>query len=278
MAHYAEHGLSFDYPAGWQFSPVVSRFSFQATSGYFGTISVTQEQICQKTALSAKCVYRGYDLPPGNVMVLLSHVGNGPVDPVAIFDHPAKGTRATVGDMAAVFNEQVLAADRSVLSWMIARPDAAGNWIEFDADIHGPDDGSLRAGVEAMMASFRFDPPPMPLATSETAIDAIVARALADLRSGAPAEYACFPDRTGVVRHMTARRLPSAALLKGLPVTCSVTIEPTDVHLWRLELVATWKAAADRRAGTHRTVEWLLADGSEGSGSGAGDPIPYCCR
>ena len=258
VAHYAERGLSFDYPAQWRFSPVVSRFSFQATSGYFGTISVTQEQICQKTALSAKCVYRGYDLPPGNVMVLLSHVGNGPIDPVAIFDHPAKGSRVTVGDMAAVFSERVLVADRSVLSWMIARPDAAGNWIEFDADIRGPDDGSLRAGVEAMIASFRFDPPPMPLATSEAAINAVVAKAIGDLRAGArrlrrasrsrPVSYGTRPS--GGFRRSAPQRAPIDLLGDHGGHRCPPAA---------MELVATWKAASDRAPGTYRTVEWLLA-------------------
>lgn len=276
LTHYAEQGFSLDYPSGWRFSPVVSRFSFQGTSGYLGTIGVSQNQICQETPSSITCNYRGYHLPAGNVMVLVSHVGIPMTDPVQFYDRPTDGHRVAVGGMPAVASLDALGADRVVLTWKVARPDAFGNWIQFDADIRGPDQATMRAQVEALIASFRFEPPPIPMPSGDGAADAVAAKAVAALQAIQGGAYACFPDRPGLTKRAEVQTLPGfGAFRKPLPVSCTIALAATDVGLWKMELNATWTAASDRSAGSAHTIQWLLPDGSLSASSGGGGQAPY---
>jgi hypothetical protein len=280
LAHYAAwDGWGFGYPLAWRFSPGHWLFSFQSTIGYIGTIPVDPARICQSSPSSLSCDFRAYDLPPGNVVVFLSRAGNGMTDPVAFYDHPGRGSRVNVGGSPAVFIDQkTVATDRRLLTWRIARPDAYGNWIELDAEIHGPDDGTLRAQLDALIASFQFVPPAIPLTTDPTMADAIAKKAIATITTAQPDAYTCFPDRTGPTMKATIRRLPDMVLNKSLPVACSVKLKATDVGLWKLEFVVSWAKARDRKAGRLLIIHWLLADGTPQSMTGGGDQIPYCCQ
>jgi len=55
-------------------------------------------------------------------------------------------------------------------------------------------------------------------------------------------------------------------------VTCSVTVAPTDIGFWKLDLTISWTAASDRSAGSMRWTEWLPPDGSPGAETGTGGP------
>lgn len=274
LAHFQGDGWSFDHPAAWRFSKVDAVSSFSDTIGYLGTIGVDPNAICQHTTNSVSCNARGYDLPPGNVVVLIAHWGTPMLDPVEFYDHPTDGTRVSIAGMPAIWSLQVVGADRVVLTWQIARPDAFGNWIQFDADIRGPDQAAMGRQVDALIASFRFEPPPVPLAAGQAA--AIAVRAVAALVAMEPGAYACFPDRPGVTKSAQVLTLPMrGSFSKPLPVSCAITIAATDVGLWRMELVASWTAADDRSAGSDTTVQWLFPDGSLSASSGGGGDAPY---
>ncbi len=275
---YPGDGWTFDYPSTWTFYPFKLTASFFDTIGYLATLPVDTDAICDRSINSVSCDFRGYEMRPGTVVVELANWGTPMTDPVQFYDHPDQGTRVVVGGMPAVFSEERVSADRVRLTWMIARPDAFGNWIQIDADILGPGDGPLRRQVEGMIASFTFDPAPKPLAEGQGEADAIAALAVERLQQDEAAAYACFPAAAGTTKTATVEALPSATLKEPLPVRCSTRISRTDVGFWRLELVASWDAAADRSAGSATTVQWLFPDGAPSASIGSGDPIPYCCR
>lgn len=276
LAHYTGDGWSFDYPAAWQFSKVDARSSFFDTIGYLGTIAVDPDDICQHSANTTSCNIRGYDLPPGGVVVHFAHWGTPMADPVEFYDHPADGEPVRIAGMPAIRSFEVLGADRLVVTWKIARPDAFGNWIQFDADIRGPEQVATRAQVEMMIASFTFEPAPVPMPTGEAAGNTIAAKAVAALVKSEPEAYACFPDRPGVTKRAEVRTLPAwGTFRKPLPVSCTITITATDVGLWRMELDASWTAADDRSAGVDRTIQWLTPDGTLSASSGGGGEAPY---
>ena len=252
--------------------------SFFTTIGYLGSTAVDTSTICSRSSAGGSCNLHGYELPPGNVVVGLAYWGPPTIDPVSFFDNPKQGTRMTAGDMPAVFSEEPAFPNRVRLTWKIARPDAFSNWIQLEADILGPGEDHLRQQVETMVSSFRFVPAPEPLPAGRDAANAIAARGVTTLQASEPAAYACFPAQPGTMRAATVLDLPDSMLKKPLPVRCSTTIDRTDIGFWKLELVASWDAAADRLAGSWTTVQWLYPDGTGSASTGFGDSIPYCCR
>ena len=134
----------------------------------------------------------------------------------------------------------------------------------------------MRAQLEAMIASFRFEPPPVPLPTAKHDVDAIAAKAVAELVAIDAAAYTCFPDRPGITKRADVQTLPGfGAFRKPLPVSCTITLQSTDVGLWRMELDASWTAASDRSAGAATAIQWLFPDGSLSASSGGGGEAPY---
>jgi hypothetical protein len=179
--------------------------------------------------------------------------------------------------MPAAFRERRLKRNRVRLEWQIFRPDFFGTWVQIEADLRGPRVSKLRAQVEAMVASFRFEPAPTPLASGKAAADAIAAVAVQTLQWRDRTTYACFPP-VGVAPVSVVMALPSGTLRKPLPVICSTAIQRTDIGFWRLKLVARWQAAADRRTGHETTIQWLYPDGRIAASIGIGSPpAPYCC-
>jgi hypothetical protein len=104
MAHLSQAEWSADYPAAWRYYPISGFvFSFSSIQGYLGTTPVDAGRICQTTPNSQSCNARGYDLPPGNVVIAIGNGGIPMEDPVAFFGHPAEGMPTRVGGMAAIF-------------------------------------------------------------------------------------------------------------------------------------------------------------------------------
>ncbi|MGZ6300484.1 MAG: hypothetical protein ACXWMN_08350 [Candidatus Limnocylindria bacterium] len=271
LARFTHDDWSIEYPAAWRYFPI-SGFvtSFYDVAGYLASTPVDTSQICQTTPNSQSCNERGYDLPPSNVVITVGGGGIPMDDPVAFYDHPSQGTPARVGGMAAVLEEDQLAADRIVLTWKIARPTAFGNWVQLDADIRGPGEEALRSQVEALIASFHFTPEPTPISNDPAVARPVARKALTQLKTDSA--YACFPDEAGVSRTATITSLPfGPSLTSPQPVTCSVTIAPTNIGFWKLDLDITWDTDRTRKAGANQTVEWLAPEGSLGASSNSGD-------
>jgi hypothetical protein len=273
LAHFSESEWGVDYPAAWRYYPISGfAFSFGSVEGYLASTPVDTGRICETTPNSKSCDARAYDLPQGNVVIAVGTGGIPMNDPVAFFDHPSEGTPTRVGGMAAVFKETRQSAERTLLTWEVARPIVYGNWVQLDADIRGPGEDILRAQVEALVASLRFTPEPTPISDDPAVARTIARQALAELKSD-PA-YACFPDAAGVSRRTTITSLPLGPPLDGpVPVTCSATIAPTDVGFWKLDMAIAWDAAEGRTAGASHTVQWLAPDGTL-SGSGSSGDVP----
>jgi hypothetical protein len=271
LAHFSQDEWSFDYPAAWHYEPMSGFItSFYDVLGYLGSTPVDTSQICQTTANTQSCNAHGYDLPPGNVVITIGTGGRPISDPVAFFDHPVHGMRTEVGGMAAIFSQDQQASDHVLLTWMIQRPTSIDNWVQLDADIRGPGTDALRSEVDALVASFRFTPEPVPISSDPTVAQEVARKAIAALKTDAA--YACFPDEAGMSRDTTISAMPNGPTLASpVPVTCSVAIGPTDIGVWKLDLTISWEASGARKAGSNLTTEWLAPDGSLGASIVSGD-------
>jgi hypothetical protein len=273
-AHFAAQGYAFDYPATWHFYPLRLLSSHFSVVGYLASQPIDPGSICQSDGNGTSCNFGGYTLEPGRLAIEIADWSWPPDDPVAFWDHPTNGRRAVVDEMPAIVDETP-GASGTALTWQVASPDQIGDWIQFDADIRDPGVAPGRIAVEALIQSFRFDPPPAALRLD--AADAIGNGALAVLRASDPEAYACFPPvGQRVVGSVTG--LPSAPLRQALPALCSTTITSTDIGFWRLELVAGWGVDPSEPTMQYTTVQWLLPDGTPTSQSSGGDNLPFCCR
>jgi len=269
-------GWSFDYPATWRYFSAANLppSSFSLTLGYLATIDLDVSSFCQQTNNGFSCNYQ-YPLTPGTLVVEIAS-GGFPNSPLWNGDTPAGQKRVMVAGMPALYAEQHLAADVDILSWQIARPDAFDNYYVLTAHIKGPGGGALRREVQALVASFRFDPPVVPLSSDPSAAARAAAGALAFLRALKPegSSYACFPDVPGTSRGATIHAFPNIepGLHKPLPVVCSMTIEPTDLQVWKMTLQFSWDAAADRQAGRY-VITLLVTRTGELGASESGGPL-----
>ncbi len=271
LAHFSQNEWSFDYPVAWSYYPIEGFvFSFYSVQGYLASAPVETSKVCQRTENSISCGAHDYDLPPDNVVITIGNGGMPMSDPVAFFDHPSEGIRTAVGGMAAIFSEEQQASDRILLTWKIESPTAFDNWVQLDADIRGPGGDALRAQVSALIASFRFTPEPTPISSDPAVAQAIATKALLQLKTDAA--FACFPDQAGTSRQTSITSVPfGPTLSRPVPVTCSVSISPTDIGFWKLDLTISWEASGSRQAGTNVTTQWLAPDGSLGASTSTGD-------
>jgi hypothetical protein len=195
---------------------------------------------------------------------------------------PAGATRVKVGGMPAFYKTSALPYGARRLSWTIARPEAFDNYVSLQVDLLAPVGGQLESEVRAMVASVRFRPPVVPLVTDSASKAAAAASAVAALKALKPegAAYACFPAVPGTSRSAVIRQVPffGATLRKPLPVVCSMTIEPSDLQLWKMTLRISWDADSDRKSGSYIIVQWVTREGrlsaTTGGGSGSSEP-PY---
>lgn len=260
-----------DYPASWMFYPMAGFVtSFYDVSGYLASTPVDTSRICQTTKDSQTCDARGYDLPPGNVVITVGHGGVPMSDPIAFYEHPSVGTPTRVAGMAAIFSEDTIGPDRRLLTWEIASPSAFGNWVQLDAEIRGPGQAELRRQVEDLVASMRFEPQPVPISDDPLVARSIAHDALAQLKEDAA--YACFPDEAGTSRNTMIREMPNGPPLNGeVPVTCSAEIHPTTIGFWQLELAISWEALGSRSSGTRHITQWLTPDGELSASTSDGE-------
>lgn len=276
VASFVANGYAFDYPATWQRYP----FEFAAMShftvvGYLSNRPLDTSQICLSSENSTSCNFRNYPIEAGQVVLEVADWGWFIDDPVAFWDRPTEGRPTIVGGMAAIVSESASGSDRSLKTWKVNRPDAFGNWIQLEADLQGPGTGLARAQLDAIIASFRFEPSPVRLDPGMA--DQIGAAALATLRAQDPEAYACYPPIGQSVR-TTITAAPGAPLRAPLQAVCSSALVPTDIGYWRLELTVAWGPDLAHPDHHYLTVQWLRADGTLSAQSGSGDSLPNCCR
>ena len=202
---------------------------------------------------------------PGQVEVQLSledgPFEHGPIDPSDASGATQGGTYTEVGGLPAIYvGDSQGAADSTVtVYWTLSVPSSVIERYLIKAEIEGPGLEQMRAQVQALVASIRYDPPAPVLSTSDG--PRMVSMGLDQATAKDPA-LACFPRLAGTTATATITVTPGQTQLgKPLPVTCRTDIEPFAMWLWRLTLTESWTAASDRPAGALTTTVWLSADG-----------------
>jgi hypothetical protein len=290
LAHFDSDGLAFDYPASWQTSVSGLNMHYITILEFIGTGSglATCEAITPGPSdlfISGSQCGTNLKVGPGQIVVQLSRADGPPSPPIDPSDPrgiSAGGAYVTVGGLPAIYDEgpptdpQASSGSLLALDWTLSVPERPNGRYLIHVEMKGPGVERMRAQVEALIASVRYDPP-IP-ALSPTDGPRIAAIGLAQARSN-EAALACFPSVPGTSATATVTELPGySALSKPLPVTCATEIQPAAIGLWKLTLTESWTAASDRSAGSVMTTIWLAPDGTPGttdSGPVGSSTIPY---
>ncbi|HYN64569.1 MAG TPA: hypothetical protein VES36_08195 [Candidatus Limnocylindrales bacterium] len=277
MVPWQHKDLTFDHRTDWAWLPTDPEIQTKKFTvlGYLATVPIDVDQICTGTAKRQKCNFANYALKPGTLVVTIM-TGQALSADVWQDETPGDASAMTAGGMPSVFRESSDADEHLLLSWRIARPDAAGGWYQIGAELRGPGEAAMRQQLEALIGSVVFEPPVEPLPTDRRSVNDMAYDAMKQLRADPDdgSSYDCFLDRPGA-RPGVVDRIPGAPrLATSLSVSCSFRAEATRWNVWRLSLRYSWAAIGDRRAGSWLVTQWVTADGMLGASSAAGDKVP----
>jgi hypothetical protein len=254
-------GISFDYPADWDVSPSRTRFSMGSTIAIVGTSDVSA---CGDP-VDINCAYAAV-LEPGDIRVV---IGTG-ASPVGSVEEPPGGFTAIIDGMPGVARDSGPIAQtkqEAGRSWQIGMPGVVNDWYTIDAAMRGPGVEDLRAQVDAVARSFRFDQHPPALPDDPDKIDEIVARAIQALdrdarESNHSKYYACFPRRVGASDPIEIADGPGGPLPGPIRVRCAVSIDVSPVGLFKMTLSASWEAGPDHPADSYSQTVYVDGEGT----------------
>jgi hypothetical protein len=295
LAHFDREGLAFDYPATWKDSVSGLNMHYVTILEYLGTGSglATCQAITpgpNDNFISGTECGSNVNVGPGQVMVTLSKQDGppmgGPIDPSDPSHLPSGGKYVTVGGLPAVFGGDAAGSGASgssgagssateTLGWTLSVPEQINSRLIISAQFQGPGADQLRAQVEALVASIRYDPPVPVLNPADG--PRIAAIGVAQAAANDPS-FACFPKVPGTKLSSIVTQFPMySPLRKPLSVMCETAIQPYAFGLWKMTLTESWTAASDRSAGSLTTTVWLSPDGTPGETGGGPAPseIPY---
>lgn len=282
LTHFERDGLVFDYPAEWKATVSGLNEHYITILDFLGTGSGLAS--CQPMTPGPGDQFIGgttcgtdVSVGPGQVLLEIDlSVGPprpGPIDPADPAGLQAGQKYVTVGGLPAIFEEQL---PRDILIWTLSVPGQLISRYYLTAQLKGPGIETMRAQVDALVASIEYDPPAAVLVPADG--PRIAAIGLTRAQAGDP-DLACFPTVAGATATATVTRLPFySGLRKPLPVTCAMKIEPMTIGLWKVTLTESWTSASDRSAGSLTILLWLEPDGSQGSSAGGGalpTEVPY---
>jgi hypothetical protein len=255
LAHYHRGDLSFDAPASWGYEPSLGDRN--------GAILWSGNRWIDCTAATPTNVKCGpWPLDPGQVLVLLTKVQTADpllTEPTETASLSPGESRVTVGGLPAVFRLGRPDSGLGVsLDWRLSVPGEVTG-VSVQAEYTDPGGDQLRAQVEALVASIRYDDTPAVLDPADGPSRA--AKGLAELQASDPT-FACFPRVPGATSTATVATLPGPQLAEPLLVSCSFAVEPAPIGLWRVTLTESWTAVAHRTAGSVVTTLWLNPDGT----------------
>ena len=141
--------------------------------------------------------------------------------------------------------------------------------------------------IDTLVASLRFDEPPVPLPTGAaagpasiaaaraffTAADAALRRGYGSVDVPDVTYYACFDGDSGDMTDDEIDIGPGGRLGGSVPVRCSWSIEPDRVSLWRLALRVDWWS--DLGVAAYEETHWLDAAGESLNQVWSGDAPAY---
>jgi hypothetical protein len=257
LAHSAAFGLAFDYPASWLTSDcgAIDRAVMYLGCLGTGSASVTCPQ-------PGQCQV-GLRVSLGQVEIEFTEPGGpprrpDPIDPAELDQLEPGDEFTTVGGLPAIFHGEQAKGSTVFLGWSLSIPGDLVNRFRLDAMIVAPGVDEMRAEVKAVVASIRYDPPPV---LDPADGPGMLAIGLALARADEP-YLSCFPDKPGASAVRDVTEVPGyGRLAKPLPVVCTSKIEPVPAGFWKLTLTESWKAASDRSAGSLSRIVWLTADG-----------------
>lgn len=287
LAHFDRDGLAFDYPASWHATVSGLNMHYITILDYIGTGSglATCSAITPGPSdkfLSGMECGSNISVGPGQVVVTLSRSDGpprpGPIDPIDPSGISVGEKYVTVGGLPAIFSDTTAQSlpSTQVLNWTLSVPGQLISRYLIAAEIKGPGADALRAQVDALVATIRYDPPVRVLNPADG--PQIAEIGVARVKSLWGPEYACFPSVPGASATATITQFPaSSTLRKPLPVTCTMAIEPVVIGLWKMTLTESWTAASDRSAGSLTTIAWLDPDGTPGASESGPRPsdMPY---
>jgi hypothetical protein len=288
----AEYAL--DFPASWL---AYTATSAGASGGSIDAVLTTQpiEERCNGLmGVDINCVYE-QRLEPGQLRIF---VGSGSYRAQTVLDRAdienGSTTRLAVGGMPAILDEfddapdDYYLADQSA-TWAVATPTSLDRVIRIEFMAREPAVDAARAAVEALVASFRFTPPPAPLPADPEAAAAAARAALDDetasFRQGfVPAADTdgqtyldCLPDAPGEDQVVGIDYGPGGDLGWTVLTRCRWSVDvDKNGPFWRIDTLYEWTVG--EAFGRYRETYWLDAAGvvvsraSEGDVPPAGDP------
>ncbi|HEX5823824.1 MAG TPA: hypothetical protein VFY18_05115 [Candidatus Limnocylindrales bacterium] len=271
LATFHERGLVFAYPAPWRSFRYQVVSSFSNAIVYLATVDVPDP--CTRTANSVACGQH-FRLEPNSIVVSINGVGFPGFN--ILEGQPPGSTGLVVGGLPAYVerlpSEEAAAGADLSMRWTIARPGSVDNFFTIQADIRGPDVAGRLNQVETLVAGLQFDPPLVPLDTSDAGAERAATKALAVMSATDPS-WACFPGKPGMRTVLVTAMASGPVLATPQIATCSTRMEATRLQLWRLTLTERLPEA-DPQAGTAiQIVLWVSPDGTPGQMT-SGSPEP----
>jgi hypothetical protein len=158
LAHFDEQGLTFGYPASWREFHYDVTSSFSRVIAYLATVDVPApcQTILRSDSTEIDCADR-YSLAPDTLVVAITSNGMPGFD---ISKRPDSASPLTIGGLPAYL--AVTKPSDTILSlvWTLSRPNGPpDNYYQIAATVRGPNSDVLRAQLDALVASFQFNPP-----------------------------------------------------------------------------------------------------------------------
>jgi hypothetical protein len=271
LAHYDIDGLAFDYPASWQLG-LAAVYGLSADT----SLAQTSTMYCSAFIAADATTYFFYptgtsECEPGTpagagqILVAVEKYTDpalkSPIDP----SNPSTlqgQSFVTVGGLPAEFTDlSDSGATELNLVWSLSVPGSIDSRYTIQAQAQGPGLNEMRAQVTDLIASVRYDPPPVALNAADAG--RVLAIGLGKAKASDPS-LACFPavpDATDAATVMDPG--PSGTMVGPYPGVCVTQIAPYAIGLWKMSLTQKeW--FPDGGGGAQTIVIWLYPDGTPG--------------
>ena len=160
----------------------------------------------------------------------------------------------------------------------VSSPVALNNWYEIEILYREPGGATARAAIEALFASVRIGPDPLP-SINPAAGPEVLGRFLGVLRreteqsEDAGSFYDCFPASPGLIQLGRVSAGPNGiTTAPAVDVSCTTSIRPAGPRFWVAALRMAWVGSSERPAGQYTETYWLSPDGEVANIEREGDP------
>jgi hypothetical protein len=272
-----ESGIVFDTPPGWTLHDASASFDGGSIIAVLGTQPVDPR--CGTRHVDINC-YNERALEPGTIAVV---VGTGSFRGGTIFDDRTSGPleigreRVEIDGLPAIvyrYGPGGYHGQDEGLGWQIAFPKSVLRVYGIEARLRGPGVERMRAQLDALIASLRFDGVAPPVSREPGDADAVVETALGELdrrmrrayvaRPEHVSWYACFPGTAGTLARRVVTLGPGGPLAAPREIACRFTVAPEGSRFWR--------ATLDVDDGAYAETMWLASDGTIAGTRASGTP------